>query len=118
MTNVFTLSTSVWSYNNKSILKNYYAPYRKKKHKTMPVSNSLLLINKDFKYFFNPFAYKFNLNELQPSIGEPFSYFTQSSWTICSSTVFNHIGSKSSDIPVPCSSKEITPNERTITIEW
>jgi hypothetical protein len=80
----------------------------------MPISNSL---NKDSKYFFNPFAYKFNLNELKPSIGEPFSYFTQASWTIVSSSVFNHIGSKSSDIPVPCSSKEITSNERTITIE-
>ena len=73
--------------------------------------------NKDSKFFFNPFAYKFNLNELKPSIGEPFSYFTQASWTIFSSSVLNTIGSKSTDIPVPSSSTEITPNERTITIE-
>ena len=88
----------------------------------MPTSNPLSLIvspllNNDSKFFFNPFTYKFNLNELKPSIGEPFSYFTQASWTILSTNVFNHIGSKLPDIPVPNSSKEITPNERPITIE-
>ncbi len=88
----------------------------------MPTSNPLSLIvsstlNKDSKFFFNPFTYKFNLNELKPSIGEPFSYFTQSSWTIFSSSIRNNIESKSSDIPVPSSSTEITSNERTITIE-
>ncbi len=83
----------------------------------MPTSNPLSFINKDSKYFFNPFTYKFNLNELKPSIGEPFSYFTQASWTIFSSSLRNHLGFKSSDIPVSSSSTEIIPNERTITIE-
>jgi len=88
----------------------------------MPTSNPLSLIisstlNKDSKFFFNPFTYKFNLNELKPSIGEPFSYFTQTSWTIFSSSIRNNIDFKSSDIPVLSSSTEITPNERTITIE-
>ncbi|CAF3651416.1 unnamed protein product [Rotaria socialis] len=88
----------------------------------MPISNPLSLIvsstlNNDMKFLFNPFTYKFNLNELKPSIGEPFSYFTQASWTIFSPSVFNNIGSKSSDVPVSSSSTEITPNERPITIE-
>lgn len=86
----------------------------------MPTSNplSLIISNKDSKYIFNSFTYKFNLNELKPSLGIPFSYFTQSSWTIFSSSRHNTLNSKSSDIPVPNSSTEITPNERTITIEW
>lgn len=91
----------------------------------MPTPNPLSLIisstfTKDVKFFFNPFTYKFNLNELKPPIGEPFSYFTQSSWTIFSSTRTNHHRtqkSSSSDIPVPSPSTEIIPNERTITIE-
>lgn len=101
-----------------------YIQKRGEKRILMPTSNPLSLIisstlNKDFKYIFNPFTYKFNLNELKPSLGEPFSYFTQSSWTIfSSSSLRNTINSKSSDIPVPNSSTEITPNERTITIEW
>lgn len=88
----------------------------------MPTSNPLSLIvsstlNNDSKFFFNPFTYKFNLNELKPSIGEPFSYFTQASWTMFSSSVFNNIESKLSNLPVPSSSTEITLNERPITIE-
>lgn len=90
----------------------------------MPTSNLLSSIvsstynnNNDSKFYFNPFTYKFNLNELKPSIGEPFSYFTQASWTIYSSSIFTNLSSKSSDIPVSSSSTEITPNERPITIE-
>jgi hypothetical protein len=86
----------------------------------MPISHPLSsTLNKDSKFFFffNPFTYKYNLNELKPSIGEPFSYFTQASWTIVSSSVLNNIGSKSSDIPVASSSTEIIVNERKITIE-
>ena len=93
----------------------------------MPTSNSLSLIvsstlTKDVKFFFNSFTYRFNINELKPPIGEPFSYFTQSSWTSFSSTRTNHQHyrtqkSSSSDIPVSSPSTEIIPNERTITIE-
>jgi hypothetical protein len=80
----------------------------------MPTFIVSSILNKDSKYFFNPFTYKFNLNELKPSIGEPFSYFTQA---IFSSSIRNHLAFKSSDIPVSSSSTEIIPNERTITIE-
>lgn len=78
------------------------------------------IIVKDWKYFFNPFTYQFNLIELEPKLGQPFSYFTQSLCTnICSSIRRTHLSLKSSDIPVLSSSTEIIiPNERTITIEW
>ena len=129
MTNVFLLQKHVlFDQKNKTfffkmlraIILNIQT-YIHKKRKHMPTSNPLSLIlsstfNKESKYFFNPFTYQFNLNDLQPAIGEAFSYFTQASWTNFSSKRTN-LTLKSSDIPVPCSSTEIIPNERTITIE-
>jgi hypothetical protein len=106
--------------SKKKITRHYFSHIHTKEN--MPTSNPLSLIisstfNKDSKYFFNPFTYKFNFNELKPSLGEPFSYFTQASWTIFSSSRRHSIALKSSDIPASSSSTEITPNERTITIE-
>ena len=67
---------------------------------------------KDSQSDFNPFTYRFHFNDLKPSIGEPFSYFTQASWTLCSASVLKHLGSKGADVPVRSSS-----TERTITSE-
>jgi hypothetical protein len=58
---------------------------------------------KDSQNEFNPFTYRFHFNDLKPSIGEPFSYFTQASWTICSASVLKSLRS---DIPVRNSSTE------------
>ena len=75
---------------------------------------------KDSKYYYHPFTYKFNLNELQPSLGEHFSYFTQASWSEFSSNTFNHsVGSSTSLLPVVhSSSTELIPNERTSDYNW
>ena len=73
-------------------------------------SNPLSLLlksnwTKDSPNDFNPFTYKFHFNDLKPSIGEPFSYFTQASWTICSASILKNLRS---DIPVRSSSTEWT----------
>jgi hypothetical protein len=72
---------------------------------------------RDAKFVFSPFTYKFSLTDLQPSLGEPFSYFTQASWTFFSPAVRSSVGSKSSDVPVLSALKETTLNERVITNE-
>lgn len=63
---------------------------------------------KETKYDFHPLTYKFNLTDLKPNLGEPFSYFAQAPWSD-----FSAIGSSTTRLPVVrCSSTELIPNER------
>jgi hypothetical protein len=93
----------------------------REKREAMPTTSSNPLscliastaMSNEYKCHFNPWTYQFNLSELQPAIGQPFSYFTQASWTIASTSLLHQLGSKTIDIPVQASSTELIPNERT-----
>lgn len=72
---------------------------------------------REAKLAFDPFAYQFNLTDLHPALGEPFSYFAQASWIVFSPGLRAGVPCSSSDVPALSSAKETTVNERVITIE-